>query len=103
MPKAIPYRELVSAIRISRNRPVQLAIGEQDEVEVESEFLGGIMSYFGSGTAQQNLMDYLVYTLKEDYTLTDEELIIVMLSVMSAITDPYDDRLKGIRQRERNE
>jgi hypothetical protein len=34
--KSLSFRELCGAIRVNRNRPVQLAVGEQDEVESES-------------------------------------------------------------------
>jgi hypothetical protein len=36
MTKVIPKHELLDAIRVNRNRPVQLAVDEQDDVEVES-------------------------------------------------------------------
>jgi hypothetical protein len=55
------------------------------------------MSYYGDRTAQQEILDSVEY-VQVNYELTRDELIIVMLSVISAIADPCESTLNEVRK-----
>lgn len=58
------------------------------------------MSYFGDGTAQQDVLD-AVESIQHEFNLSREQLVIVLLSVIRALVDPYDSNLEFIRKKER--
>ena len=54
------------------------------------------MSYFPSPSPQCQLLEY-AQIVSDEYDLSKDELVIVLLNVISAIADPFDedgDRIK---------
>ena len=56
------------------------------------------MSYFGDNTPQQELLDQTEH-IQEQFELTDQELVTVVLNVLSALVDPYDDFKESARKK----
>ena len=55
------------------------------------------MSVFGENTAQQKMLESIVSIGKDLFGLSDDDIVIVLQSVLSYLIDPYENRLKEIR------
>lgn len=60
------------------------------------------MSYFGDKTPHQELLDSVGY-VQNRFNLTDAELVILLLKVVSAIADPIDSKSDELRKRKEQE
>ena len=56
------------------------------------------MSYFGDRTPHQELLDSVEY-VQHRFNLTDEELVVLLLNVLSAVADPVDSKSDELRKR----
>jgi hypothetical protein len=56
------------------------------------------MSYFGDRTPHQELLDSVEY-VQHRFNLTDEELVVLLLKVLSAVADPVDSKSDELLKR----
>ena len=55
------------------------------------------MSEFGDKTPFQEMLDWTKY-VQEEFSLTDEEMIIVVQTILGHLIDPYQQKYYTIRQ-----
>lgn len=56
------------------------------------------MSRFGDGTPHEDLLN-AAEEVQDDYSLTDRELVIILLAVLQYKNDPLDDENNKLRER----
>jgi len=58
------------------------------------------MSYFGDNTPHQTLLDWTTYT-QDEFDLTNEEMAILLLRVLSYFVDSGEIKSEEIRKRKK--
>lgn len=56
------------------------------------------MSEFGDKTPHQEIL-YSVEVVQKEYNLSDEEMVIILLKIISHYADPYENKSEELRKR----